>query len=63
MSLYNSSHARRLKDKEFIEAVFTAGILESAIDWIAQNIAPEDVFSKTALEDWAESNGFILDES
>lgn len=32
--------------------------LDTAIDFIASNFSPEDVFSTKDLENWAESNGY-----
>jgi hypothetical protein len=56
------------QDKEFAELVdesvnVTTSIdgsnaLAMAMDFIASNFGPEDVFSKKDLEEWAESNGF-----
>ena len=33
--------------------------LDSAIDWIADNLDPDNVFSEKKLEGWAEKNGYI----
>lgn len=33
-------------------------ILDRAVEWIASNMDPEDVFSKEQLKMWAENNGF-----
>ena len=41
----------------------TAGLLETAIDWIKNNLEPIDVFSERDLETWAENNGFIRSET
>lgn len=32
--------------------------LDNAIDWIADQLDPDDVFSEKKLEQWAESNGY-----
>lgn len=34
-------------------------LLENAIDWFRENMNPEDVFTTTQLEKWAESEGYI----
>lgn len=34
-------------------------MLDSVIDWIKQNLEPNDVFDDAALEQWAEDNEFI----
>jgi hypothetical protein len=33
--------------------------MKSAIDWIAENMNPEEIFSTTQLDRWAESEGYI----
>ncbi len=33
--------------------------LDAAINWIASNLNPDDVFDKSDLETWAENNGYI----
>ncbi len=33
--------------------------LESALEWIKENLTPEQVFDQDELEDWARSNGFV----
>ena len=33
--------------------------LDDAIVWISSSLDPEDVFSVSDLEKWAENNGFI----
>lgn len=33
-----------------------------AIDWIAANLTPGDVFSDKDLEAWAEANGYTKEE-
>ena len=47
------------QDKEFVSAIISAHLLEEAIEWIANNLSPEDVFSVEQLSDWATDNGFI----
>ena len=36
--------------------------LDNAIEWIAKELDPEDVFSEKQLSKWAEDNGFIKEE-
>jgi hypothetical protein len=50
------------QDREFIDKVIGAELLENAIDWIAKNMDPEDVFPDSKLEFWAIHNGFIKEE-
>ena len=33
--------------------------LDSAIDWMRDNLDPDDVFDDKKLEAWAENNGYI----
>ena len=33
--------------------------LDDAIDWIANNLSPEDVFSEEQLQEWALDHGFV----
>lgn len=32
--------------------------LDNAIEWIAERMSPDEVFSETKLSDWATSNGY-----
>lgn len=36
--------------------------LESALEWIKENLTPEQVFDQDELEEWATSNGFVEEE-
>jgi len=42
-----------------IESTLSNDALQEAIDWIASNLNPDDVFSTKDLEAWAESNNYI----
>lgn len=33
-------------------------ILPVVAEWMAENLVPEDIFTDSQLEDWAEQNGF-----
>lgn len=33
-------------------------VLETAIDWIAKNLIPSQVFPDKDLDNWAENNGY-----
>jgi hypothetical protein len=33
--------------------------LDVAIDWIQDNLSPEDVFDTKDLQTWAENNGYV----
>ena len=50
------------QDKDFVDQIIIGSALEIAMDWIAGNFSPEDVFSEGALQTWAESNGWVRDE-
>jgi hypothetical protein len=41
------------------EVKMSHSALDAAIDWIASNLNPDDVFSTKDLEGWAESNGYV----
>lgn len=50
-------------NKTFAENIIdTSFILDASVDWIASHLSPEDVFDQQTLEDWALSNGFIMDK-
>lgn len=36
--------------------------LEFAIEWIAKEFEPEDIFTEKQLESWAESNGYVKEQ-
>jgi len=41
------------QDNEFLVDVVGTGLLENAMDWIARNLSPNDVFSEKDLVEWA----------
>ena len=41
------------------DSAFGGVFLESIIEWIAENVDPEDVFEDRQLRDWAENNNFV----
>jgi hypothetical protein len=46
-------------NEEFAQEIFDfRPPLEVAVDWIAENLCPEDVFTDSLLEEWAVDNGF-----
>jgi hypothetical protein len=51
----------RQQTEKFNETVFR-NILEEAIEWIRDNMEPEDVFEEEVLEAWAEANDFVKSE-
>jgi hypothetical protein len=52
-----------VQDREFISALISSSLLEEAIQWITDNMSPEEVYSDLQLKDWAESAGYVLDET
>lgn len=34
-------------------------LLETAIEWMQENLSPESVFNESELESWAEENGYV----
>jgi hypothetical protein len=54
------------QDRDFKENVIHGnipdGILGDAVNWVAKNMNPEDVFSEKDLSTWAEENGYILEK-
>lgn len=51
------------QDIDFVQSVISTDLLANAIEWIAKNLSPEDVFDKEQLVDWANDNGFISEDS
>jgi len=51
------------QDRKFNEMLMPtltqAASLQNAIDWISYNMNPENVFSASDLEAWAEDNGYV----
>lgn len=46
--------------RDFARALLdTDDFLDLAVDWIWQNLDPEDVFCDEDLEGWARDNGFM----
>lgn len=50
------------QDADFVETIIPNRLLESAIEWIGNNLPPEDVFIKETLESWADGNSSLADE-
>lgn len=53
--------ASLINDQVEVEVTTTVSktALEYAIDWIAKEFEPEDIFTEKQLELWAESNGYV----
>jgi len=48
-------------NNDFVDAVIQRDLLDVAVVWIGDNLAPDDVFSERLLEEWAEDNGYSRD--
>ena len=51
------------QDRTFIADVIDQFLLERSIDWISNNMEPEDVFGEARLKDWAKDNGMVEEEN
>lgn len=47
------------QDRDFLEKVVGLTVLEAAVEWIGDNLAPEEVFNDRELEAWASAHGWI----
>ena len=56
----NLSHAIKTR---FIEETIPSDLLENMVQWIGDNLAPDDVFPDTVLEEWAEDAGYVVAEA
>jgi hypothetical protein len=51
--------AMEMKDSvDEVEVKMSHSALDNAINWIGDNLDPDQVFSEEKLRDWAESNGY-----
>ena len=46
----------RNRDESFIAEVIPSGLLSTVIDWIKDNLKPDDVFDDDELFAWCKSN-------
>lgn len=61
-STQENNFAQMLSENAIDEVKIARGALGEAIEWIAKNLDPEDVFETYKLEAWAESNGYIKEQ-
>lgn len=47
------------ENRNFSDAVLGSWPLDAAVDWIASNLDPDDVFDEKDLSAWAEAAGFV----
>lgn len=50
------------QDRSFRDELIANDLLEQAIDWIKNNMEPEEVFTEQQLEKWAENNNYKKEE-
>ena len=50
------------QDSNFINEMFSSTLLEQAMQFIADNFEPEDIFEEDILKQWAEDNGYIKED-
>ena len=54
------------QDGDFIRSVIGNNLLEQSLEWIADNLEPEDVFSDVKMREWgeefAENNGYVKED-
>lgn len=48
----------RIQDKEFRDSVIAITLLDEAIEWINDNLTPDEVFDEDKLRQWALDSGF-----
>lgn len=46
-------------NKNFMDSVLGSNVLEDAVEWIKNNLSPEEVFNEDELTQWALETGFI----
>lgn len=49
------------QDKNFLDEVIGSTLLEKALEWIGENMEPEEVFDEAVLEVWADGHGMVFD--
>lgn len=52
--------ATGMDNREFLRIILPAYPLDAAIEWIKENLTPDDVFGEDALSEWATNNGFTF---
>lgn len=46
----------------YVNTTIADAALDSAIDFIANEFDPDDIFDEKTLSKWAESNGYVKEE-
>lgn len=47
------------QDQAFLSAVISSTLLEESLEWIRQNLSPDEVFEEDTLKEWAVNNGMV----
>ena len=47
---------------QFIKETIPENLLEEMVEWIGNNLVPEDVYPDSILEEWADDNGFSRED-
>lgn len=50
------------KLKALQNTLLSDDMLESVLDWVRDNYTPDEVFDEDVLMEWAEENGYVLEE-
>ena len=50
------------QDSNFISEMFSSTLLEQAMQFIAENFKPEDIFEEDEMKEWANENGYIKED-
>ena len=53
-----SSNAKKSLAEALAKALVLEDVMDEVIHVISEQLNPDDVFSESELEDWAESNGY-----
>ena len=46
------------QDRRFLDEIVGTGLLENAIEWIKDNLEPDEVFDEKDLDRWAQENNY-----
>lgn len=47
------------QEKSFMDSLNLHSLASDAVDWVADNLEPDEVYDDNALQEWAENNGYI----
>lgn len=50
------------ENDKFIKYIISNSLLDEALDWIANNLEPGEVFNEVQLSIWAKDNGFVKED-